>query len=211
MILAPLLDPQGKYPVTCKANAKRNSTTGGSVIDFAFLTLQLYENLFGSRYEFESELSSHAWIELSISTEAAPVPEATTESYPARTVMQFDFDCLLQLAHTDSLVALATSPGELTVQEAYDTMLDFVSMFTTTRLVTGTGQARRLSARRHLRRIRQRMRRIERKMRKSRDPAITKVLEEQLKSTIDMSGTFSKKNRKLEHENSLLSRKPVGT
>ncbi len=186
LVLAPLLNSECKYPVTCKANDRSNSVEGGSVIDFAFVSLQLYRRLQACRYAFERELSSHAWIELTLCVDSVPVAEETTSSYPRRTVMNFDVDRLLELSHTDDLVSLATNPDEFTVEEAYGTILDFVSMFTTTKQVAGGTQRQKLSARPHLCRIRQQLRRIERKMKKSRDVAVTEALEGQLKNMLEV-------------------------
>ncbi len=130
----PFCDKDGKYPVTCKSNAKRASKSG-SVIYFAFASLPLFSRIVKTNFEFESELSSHAWLEIVLSVpKTVAVINATANTVPQRSVIHFDVDGLLSLKHTDTLVKLATDPSEFTVLEAYESILEFVDTYTTTRV-----------------------------------------------------------------------------
>ncbi len=184
-LLLPLFDKNGKYPVTCKANAKRASESG-SVIDFAFVSLPLFQRVRGTNFEFESELSSHAWLEVNLLLPGGPaVAEATTNNVPPRRVMHFDVDSLLALKHTDSLVELANKPAKFTVEEAYEVILEFVGTYTTSRVVRSSSQ-KSPSLPASLRAVRQALRRIERKIKKCRDQAVLSVLNKKLSDAISV-------------------------
>jgi exonuclease III len=185
--LVPVFNVEGKYPITCKPNSDRASTTAGSVIDFVFASLAAIPRVVDVGYGFASELSSHAWLEFGM--QVLGKDESTRATTPdqgvPRITMSFDVDRVLEIAHTDALVALATDPSSFTVREAYETILDFVSTYTVTRVVQASPNVTP-GLHPRLRDIRKRARRIERKIKKCRDVEVRTVLEENLRQVIEV-------------------------
>jgi hypothetical protein len=97
--------------------------------------------------------------------------------------MSFDVDWVPHIAHTDSLVKLATDPETFTVRRALEAIMEFVGTYTVTSTVTaGGGGGRRLDPR--LQEIRQRARRIERKLKKKYEAGVREVLEKHLRFAV---------------------------
>ncbi len=188
LVILPFADSNGVYPITCKANQKRESVTGGSVIDLGFASLVLFREIRHLKVEFERQLSSHAWMQVglslggSVSDPRGLAAEQPTPP-PPRVVMSFDLDRLQSFSHTPALVELANG-GDFTVSEALEAIMEFVGDYTVTRTVSGPRDDVQLDSR--LQEIRRRARKLERSMKKVRNPDRRAELERAMREELEV-------------------------
>ncbi len=182
-MLVPIQNRNKAYPITCKANSNRASVHGGSVIDFIFVSLPFVEFIGGAEFALEREISSHAWLAVTITSNVDQSTPSTGEAVPPRTVMAFDVDRVFEFSHTDELFQLANTPSDFTVDEAYRTIRNFVAGYTITETKTqGPGKVDELD--RRLQKLRAKTRQIERKLNKATNPEIIRILEEKMKQAL---------------------------
>ena len=142
--------------------------TGGSIIDYVFLSEALVDSVceVGQRVEPESQ---HVLLYWSIALEDE-LREGIVESSD-QVVLTYDIERLLALAIPDSLYELANNPEEVTSLQAYDILLEFMGLYvkTTRRRIGGVEKPNCQS--RELRGLRKTMRRVERLRKREQDPA----------------------------------------
>ncbi len=184
LVILPFANPEGVYPITCKANHQRESIEGGSVIDLGYASLALIREVTGLRVEFERELSSHAWLQVGLQQGnlTPQVCDNPAPPPPPRTVMSFDLEKLHSFSHTPALIELADG-GDFTVTEALEAIMEFVGGFTVTKTVSGVRDAAKLDSR--LQEIRRRARKLERSMKKARDPCRKLELEQAMREEME--------------------------
>ncbi len=184
LVLLPFMNDQGEYPVTCKANQKRESIDGGSVIDLAFASLPLFEFVHGLRLEFARHLSSHASLQIGLRTVMPAVDTVGAGSDPPpRKVMFFDLDRLSSFSHTPAIRQLAEDESGFSVTSALDALMGFVDGYTIT--VTQSSAQRQVDLDKRLQGIRQRSRKLERAMKKAKDPTRKAQLEQAMREELE--------------------------
>ncbi len=149
----------------------RDGSGGGSLIDLVLCNSLMYPKLLRVDSSFPCE-SNHALLVAKLEYEVERV--ATSRVLPsANTVRMFDLDRLLDLEHSEAILALANQPEDFTVRSAFNAILEFVDQFTevvTIRPPRAPGPSlETVNAKRHARRV-------ERRLKVERDAAIRRAL-----------------------------------
>ncbi len=137
----------------------RDNSGGGSLIDLVLCNSVMYPRFIDVSARFSNE-SNHARMIVKLEYEIEAVTQATPVQ-PANRVRMFNLERLLDLEHSDAIVALADRPEDFTVRSAFTAVLDFVNQFTevvTVRQAKPQGpSAETVAARRHARRVERRL------------------------------------------------------